>query len=173
MTIRSHVSIGVVSNNRVRNFSTLMQFHFVDWTFNTSPTRRCRVLIEPPSVSLSSDRDARDGFTGLAIKYLRYLEEELNFTCGRLSEWEPQENEYKGFTGLTKYFDDCAQNGDSSGCDHDMTVAGFAEIAERLPRVDFPSPYAFDWFSVVQRIDRIRNSNSVHGPLLLAPFTAP
>lgn len=156
------------------NSSTLLCLSLIDssaiGTLILLPPRRCRVLSEKPSIFKGT---GRDGFTGLAIEYLEDLEKELNFSCGSLAEYESEESDYEGFTGLTKYLDHCAEDGDSAGCDFDMAVAGFFETDDRVDRVDFPAPYAFDRFSVAQRLDGIKNSNFGSGPLLLAPFTLP
>lgn len=126
---------------------------------------RCCALVEKPYVFKSSS-----GLTGLAVEYVRSLENALNFSCTSLVEYEEENDEFQGFTGLTKYFDDCAVNGDSAGCSCDLAVSGFANTKERVTRVSFPAAFAFDSFSVVQRIDEIRNT-APGSIFFLAPFT--
>lgn len=130
-----------------------------------SRSRRCCVILENPYVVR-----VPGGFSGLGIEYVRDLERALNFRCSSFFEYEEDDVKYKGFTGLTRYFNDCADNGDSAECKCDIAISGFAMTAERLPRVDFPAPYAFDSFSAVQRLDGFRNANSGASTLLLAPF---
>lgn len=157
--------IGVVSDFslvRPSGFYALERFRVHASTLHI---RRCCSLYESPYVVRSPE-----GFDGLGIKYVRDLEDALNFKCASLAEYEPENEQFRGFTGLTRYFEDCANGGDSSGCNCDVAVSGFANTADRVSRVDFPAPYAFDSFSAVEHKDGIKNSRSGRAPLFFAPF---
>lgn len=128
-------------------------------------TLRCCVVLERPYVFQEKKR-----FRGLAIKYLRDLEEALNFKC-KIEKYTGEDDNRQGFTGLTQYFEDCADNGDSSRCICDIAASGFVRTPNRLPRVDFAAPFALDSFSVAQSTEEIKYPKSQL--FFMKPFSIP
>lgn len=136
-------------------------------------TLRCCVVLERPYVI--EDRGNffptyESRFSGLAITYLRDLEEALNFNC-KLYRYDGKEGNLQGFTGLTQYFAGCAEGGDSSRCMCDIAASGFVKTSDRLARVDFAESFAIDSFSVAQRSVEIEFPRSQL--FFMRPFSVP
>jgi hypothetical protein len=131
---------------------------------------RCCALVEAPVIvrdALSSDTG---NFSGLGILYLQELQARLGFTCSSLTGYAAPRPELEGFSGFIKYMGECAVDGDSSQCDCDIGVAGFAENPERTSLVDFVAAFTYDGFSVVQMASAVADSPS-SAVFFLAPFS--
>lgn len=92
----------------------------------------------------------------------------VQFKCSKLELFDV--DGYDGFTGVTKYFQSCAENGSSAKCRYDIAVSGFATTAERLERVDIVAPFAFDSLAAVQRTKDIGQDGGAL--FFLAPFAS-
>lgn len=118
--------------------------------------------------------DVSDGnFIGLSRFYLDLLAESdglrdafgAEFNCSTLVEFDL--DGFEGFTGLAEYFEECVVDGSSAACKYDLAVSGFARSGNRVGKVDFVTPFAFDSLSVVQR----RQYIGAGKVFFLAPFS--
>jgi hypothetical protein len=126
--------------------------------------------VEVPIVTRDKTVSGRNGFSGLGIEYLEYLQRILGFTCSSLEEYDPKEDIYSGFNGFTHYLANCSKNGDSAACLCDIGIAAFSKTSERLSNVDFVAPLAYDSISAVQKTSTIKNHQG-RTPFFLTPYT--
>jgi hypothetical protein len=125
--------------------------------------------VEAPIIKRDPVGAGMYGFSGLGIDYLKDLQRELGFTCVSVKEYVGV-GKLLGFTGLTRYFADCAVDGNSSACECDIGVAGVAKTPERLPNVDFIAPYVFDTYSVAEGSRSLRQGLNT-AVIIFAPFS--
>lgn len=119
---------------------------------------RCCALEEHPYTDRDRTNQRYGNWSGLAIDYLRLLQDRLGFVCETVTEYAPEDPELQGFSGFVENFARCAVNGDSSNCECDLGVGSWAMSSKRFPKVDFIAPLSDENFRMITRTSLVRGS---------------
>lgn len=119
----------------------------------------CCVLLESPVAVVDNNSPRTGNVSGLAIDYLRQLQEETGFRCLRIGVYAPTAPKYEGFSGFVRYLDSCVKSdGDSSECNCQLGVAGFARTPERNAKVDFVAPFKYGSIGMAESVRTMRGA---------------
>lgn len=177
------------------NFFIFFLFSFACAKVITNVSLRCCVLIEPPSIFEDPSKEVRKrlfflflahfctwvseltsdeqfGFGGLAIDYLKGLQEKTGFSCKSVSLF--RHGHQVGFTDFIYFLENCTtpegmvrQNDPDCVCD--IGTAGFGSNSERIGRVDYIEEFAHSNYRVVTHIDN--TSTMTGGAFFITSFS--
>lgn len=113
------------------------------------------------------------GYDGIAIEYLQLIQERLGFKCVSFREYEDPSANDTLFTSFIYHLDRCARDGivpdENPACQCDIGIGGWAVNEERLGRVVFLEPFAFDRYRALTHVEN--NSASGGDAFFLTTFS--
>lgn len=136
-----------------RHVSSILYLCILTHISRGIPPLRCCTVIEDPIVMYNGN--GIDGFKGLAIDYYKQLQEKSSLKCkGTIKDFSKiRDGNDTGFTDFVYHMQNCtSEHGlvkDLPECNCDIGLAGFGLNKDRLGRVEYLPPFAFDRYSAL------------------------